>query len=165
MKRCVISPAPGALVTRDGMQKRIAGRDVVRGDILVLSEGDRVPADAVLLFCSNFSVEESLLTGESVSVNKIESDDANIAIDRPGGNNTSFLYSGTLVLNGQGIAKVSSTGIYTDWQNRKKPPDSGNRKNTFADRNGKTREKHCNCWRFALSACCHPLLCDTGEYS
>ncbi len=106
--------SPRALVIREGKQKRIAGRDVVRGDILVLSEGDRVPADAILLSCTNFSVDESLLTGESVSVNKIECDDANIKIDRPGGDNTSFIYSGTLVVNGQGIAKVNSTGINTE---------------------------------------------------
>ena len=54
--------SPRALVIRDGEQRRIAGREVVRGDILVLNEGDRVPADAVLLSCLNFSVDESLLT-------------------------------------------------------------------------------------------------------
>ena len=57
--------SPRALVIRDGKQRRIAGREVVYGDIIVLSEGDRVPADAVLLSCTNFSVDESLLTGES----------------------------------------------------------------------------------------------------
>jgi Ca2+-transporting ATPase len=56
--------SPRARVIRDGVEKRIAGREVVPGDLLVLSEGDRVPADAVLLCCSNFSVDESLLTGE-----------------------------------------------------------------------------------------------------
>ena len=62
--------SPRALVIRDGSQKRIAGREVVRGDVIVLNEGDRVPADAVLLSCTNLSVDESLLTGESVSVRK-----------------------------------------------------------------------------------------------
>src|SRR5512136_2503748 len=63
--------SPRALVIRDGVEKRIAGRDVVRGDLLVLKEGDRVPADAMLLSSLNLSVDESLLTGESVPVRKI----------------------------------------------------------------------------------------------
>jgi P-type Ca2+ transporter type 2C len=60
--------SPRALVLRDGEQKRIAGREVMRGDLLVLAEGDRVPADAVLLSGVNVSADESLLTGESVAV-------------------------------------------------------------------------------------------------
>ena len=59
--------SPRALVIRDGEQQRIAGREVVCGDIVVVAEGDRVPADAVVLACRSLSVDESLLTGESVS--------------------------------------------------------------------------------------------------
>ena len=66
--------SPRALVVRDGEQQRIAGREVARGDILILTEGDRVPADAVLLACNDLMVDESLLTGESVPVRKIASD-------------------------------------------------------------------------------------------
>ena len=62
--------SPRALVIRDGERKRIAGRDVVRGDLLILSEGDRVPADARLLQSSSIEADESLLTGESVPVLK-----------------------------------------------------------------------------------------------
>ena len=62
--------SPRALVVRDGEQVRIAGRDVVRGDVVLLVEGDRVPADAVLVDCVNLSVDESALTGESVPVRK-----------------------------------------------------------------------------------------------
>jgi Ca2+-transporting ATPase len=62
--------SPRALVIRDGKQQRIAGREVVRDDIVLIAEGDRVPADAVLLSGSNTSVDESLLTGESVPVRK-----------------------------------------------------------------------------------------------
>lgn len=54
--------SPRALVIRDGHKKRIAGREVVRGDVLILSEGDRVPADALVLSTVNLMVEESLLT-------------------------------------------------------------------------------------------------------
>src|SRR5512136_2293215 len=60
--------SPRALVIRDGVEKRIAGREVVRGDIMVIAEGDRVPADGVLLAGVNISTDESLLTGESVPV-------------------------------------------------------------------------------------------------
>ena len=55
--------SPRALVIRDGQPQRIAGREVVRGDLLVLAEGDRVPADGVLVDASTFQVDESLLTG------------------------------------------------------------------------------------------------------
>lgn len=64
--------SPRALVIRDGQQRRIAGREVVRGDQILLSEGDRVPADAVLRYTLNVTVDESLLTGESVPVRKIK---------------------------------------------------------------------------------------------
>ncbi len=62
--------SPRALVIRDGERKRVAGRDVVRGDLVVLAEGDRVPADAILLECDDLQTDESLLTGESVPVRK-----------------------------------------------------------------------------------------------
>ena len=105
--------SPRALVIRDGAEKRIAGRDVVRGDLLILKEGDRVPADAVLLFCSNFSVDESLLTGESVPVRKVAADDV-MDMGRPGGDDLPFVYSATLVVQGHGIARVLATGIRTE---------------------------------------------------
>jgi Ca2+-transporting ATPase len=63
--------SPRALVVRDGAQLRIPGRDVVRGDLLLLAEGDRVPADSALVECTNFAVDESALTGESVPVRKV----------------------------------------------------------------------------------------------
>src|SRR5215470_12395345 len=66
--------SPRALVIRDGRRKRISGIQVVRGDVLVVNEGDRVPADADLLAGSNVMVDESLLTGESVPVQKNLSD-------------------------------------------------------------------------------------------
>ena len=105
--------SPRARVIRDGVEKRIAGREVVPGDLLVLSEGDRVPADAVLLRCSNFSVDESLLTGESVPVRKIACEIPG-AIEPPGGEDRPFVFSGTLVVKGQGLAIVSATGLKTE---------------------------------------------------
>ena len=64
--------SPRAQVVRDGKERRIAGREVVRGDLLVVNEGDRVAADAQLLACLNMMVDESLLTGESVPVRKFD---------------------------------------------------------------------------------------------
>lgn len=105
--------SPRALVIRDGEPRRIAGREVVRGDMLVLSEGDRVPADAALLTCSNFSTDESLLTGESMPVRKIACQD-DLEMGCPGGDDLPFIYSGTLVIQGQGIACVKSVGGHTE---------------------------------------------------
>ncbi len=105
--------SPRALVIRDGEQKRIPGREVVREDIIVLREGDRVPADAVVISCENLSVDESLLTGESVSVRKSEGDEKEVS-SRPGGDDLPFVYSGTMVVSGRGLAKVTLTGARTE---------------------------------------------------
>ena len=105
--------SPRALVVRDGRERRIAGREVVPGDILVISEGDRVPADAVLLSCLNLSVDESLLTGESVPVRKTD-DEQDGKERRPGGDDLPLIFSGTLVVQGQGIARVIATGIKSE---------------------------------------------------
>lgn len=105
--------SPRALVIRDGQQKRIAGREVAREDMIVLKEGDRVPADAVVLSCSNLSVDESLLTGESVPVRKGEWDGKE-KIKRPGGDDLPFVYSGTLIVQGRGVARVSAVGAHTE---------------------------------------------------
>ena len=105
--------SPRALVIRSGERKRIAGREVVPDDIIVLAEGDRVPADSVVLSCENFSTDESLLTGESVPVRKVVWD-GSLPMTRPGGDDLPFLYSGTLIVQGQAIAQVRSTGIATE---------------------------------------------------
>jgi len=105
--------SPRALVIRDGQHQRIAGREVVCGDIVVISEGDRVPADSVVLACRSLSADESLLTGESVPVRKSLWDGVAI-IGRPGGDDLPFLYSSTLVVQGQGLAQVVATGTRTE---------------------------------------------------
>ncbi len=105
--------SPRALVVRGGERKRIAGRDVVPGDILVLSEGDRVPGDCVLLSAVNLATDESLLTGESVPVRKqAASNDTEMA--RPGGDDLPFVFSGTLVVRGTGLALAKATGLQTE---------------------------------------------------
>jgi Ca2+-transporting ATPase len=101
--------SPRAQVIRDGSRQRIAGREVVRGDIIMLAEGDRVPADALVLECTNLSTDESLLTGESLAVRKVAGQAASPAV-QPGGDDIPFVYSGTLVVRGTGIARVVATG-------------------------------------------------------
>ncbi|MFI5181943.1 MAG: cation-translocating P-type ATPase [Thermoanaerobaculia bacterium] len=105
--------SPRALVVRSGEKRRIAGRDVVRGDVLLLSEGDRVPADAILVHAASMSLDESLLTGESVPVSKRPGERTE-GMGPPGGDDMPFVFSGTLVIQGQGIAEVQGTGLRTE---------------------------------------------------
>jgi Ca2+-transporting ATPase len=107
--------SPRALVIRDGSSTRVAGRDVVRGDRVVLSEGDRVPADGVVLTASDLEADESLLTGESLPVRKVAGGMAIAALaPRPGGNDLSFVYSGSLVVRGSGLFEAVATGANTE---------------------------------------------------
>lgn len=103
--------SPRALVIRDGVRKRIAGREVVRGDLIVLGEGDRVPADGWIVENAGLHIDESLLTGESVSVRKIAGGPAvPTALARPGGDDLPFVYSGSLVVRGAGLCVITATG-------------------------------------------------------
>ncbi len=106
--------SPRARVVRDGESVRIAGRDVVEGDIILLAEGDRVPADAVLLEGNELHADESLLTGEPVPVRKIaaygEALQASATPTQPGGDDLPYVYSGTLIVQGHGTARVTATG-------------------------------------------------------
>jgi P-type Ca2+ transporter type 2C len=125
--------APRALVIRDGQEQRTAGRDVVRGDLLVLHEGDRVAADA-LLVQGQLTVDESLLTGEAVPVDKLPAPEPDQAVPpttsdpltsaalpdaaagapaTPGGDGTPHLFASTVVTKGVGLARVSATGAAT----------------------------------------------------
>ena len=107
--------SPHALVIRDAMRKRIPGREVVRGDLIVLGEGDRVAADAVLVESLDVQTDESLLTGESVPVRKIAGDKGSMTgVQRPGGDDLPFVFSGSLVVRGTGIAEVTATGARSE---------------------------------------------------
>ncbi|MBF0232115.1 MAG: HAD-IC family P-type ATPase, partial [Desulfamplus sp.] len=148
--------SPRALVIRDGVERRIAGREVVTGDIFVLQEGDRVPADAVVLYSVNLMADESLLTGESVAVRKSEwaewndiknninpkpvrgdtgheytashgeakqNIENNIKQNvhevykhtvQPGGDDTPFVYSGSMIVQGNAILRATATGKETE---------------------------------------------------
>ena len=92
--------SPRALVVRDGEPVRIAGGDVVRGDLTIVAEGDRVPADMRLVVVNDLMIDESLLTGESLPVEK--------HVDSPA-------YGGTLVVKGQGRGVVTASGVRTEF--------------------------------------------------
>ncbi len=106
--------SPRANVIRESQQRRIAGREVVTGDILLLAEGDRVPADAELIWCVNLTVDESLLTGESAAVRKAVCSGTQAVASQPGGDDLPYVYSGTLVVQGQAVARVYATGGRTE---------------------------------------------------
>ena len=107
--------SPRALVIRDGERKRIAGREVVRGDFVVLGEGDRVPADAVLVLCQDLQTDESLLTGESVPVRKVAAEiGAPTQQYRPGGDDLPCVYSGSLIVRGSGVGEVTAIGALSE---------------------------------------------------
>lgn len=107
--------SPRALVIRDGERLQIASRDVVRGDLMVLNEGDRVPADGWIARGDALECDESLLTGESVPVRKSACGLAAPTQQlRPGGDDLPFVYSGTLVVRGSGLAVVSATGAASE---------------------------------------------------
>jgi len=93
--------SPRAMVIRNGSAQRIPGREVVREDLLIISEGDRISADGVLLESHELACDESMLTGESEIVEKQ-------ALN-------SQLYAGTLVVRGQGLMRVSTTGHQTEF--------------------------------------------------
>jgi Ca2+-transporting ATPase len=104
--------APTARVLRDGHEQRIGAREVVPGDLLLIADGERVAADAVLRRAENMSVDESLLTGESVpvpkrarAVNGVESNTTDDA---------QMVFASTLVTTGRGLAEVLRTGTRTE---------------------------------------------------
>lgn len=104
--------SPRALVIRDGKEKRIPGREVVVDDIVILQEGDRVPADGFVLTTVNLQTDESLLTGESVQVNKTVWDGKQ-EFGLLTGKEQCCVYSGTLIVRGHGMALVTATGLDT----------------------------------------------------
>lgn len=96
--------APRAMVIRDGKSNRIPGGEVVPGDIIQLNSGDRIPADGKVLESLNLMVDEAILTGESIAVHKAQSHSEETE---------NKVYSGTLVVSGRGVYKVTQTGGQT----------------------------------------------------
>ena len=105
--------SPRALVLRDGQQIRIPGRELVVGDIVFLTEGDRVPGDVVLLEAGDFAADESLLTGESVPVEKMAWDGQTPVILRPEVEGVPGAFSGSLVVRGHALGEVRAIGPQT----------------------------------------------------
>ncbi len=103
--------APMASVIRDGHRKAVAGDDVVPGDVVLLEAGDRVPADLRLIDANGLKIDEAVLTGESMTVDKAL---APVSEQAPLGDRTSMAFSGTLVTYGQGKGVVVATGTRTE---------------------------------------------------
>ncbi|MEN9889148.1 MAG: hypothetical protein RL559_1185 [Pseudomonadota bacterium] len=102
-----------ARVWRDGQVQRIAAREVVVGDLLLLAEGDRIAADARVLQAENLMVDESLLTGESLPVGKQAGPDEAQA-SAPGAADSPSVFAATHVVRGQALARVTATGARTE---------------------------------------------------
>ena len=102
---------PHAKVLRDGVIKKILSQDIVPGDIIIIETGDYVSADARLISSTNLKIDESMLTGESMSVLK----DANLILDENTllGDRKNMVYSGSFVTSGHGKAIVTETGMQT----------------------------------------------------
>jgi Ca2+-transporting ATPase len=102
--------SPRALVIRDGRRRRIPGREVVVGDLVLLGEGDRVPADGSVIEGEDLAADESLLTGESLAVAKRAAVASTANVPAPGGPDTPYVYSGTLVVSGHATVRVRAIG-------------------------------------------------------
>ena len=103
---------PTARVVRENKEKEIQAREIVPGDILVLEEGDRIPADARLLEIVELSVDESVLTGESTAISKITE---TLPVNTPIADRKNMIFTGTYVVNGRAKAIATSTGINTQF--------------------------------------------------
>ncbi|HBT47291.1 MAG TPA: calcium-translocating P-type ATPase, SERCA-type [Peptococcaceae bacterium] len=103
--------APFARVIRDGREQRILARDLVPGDIILVEGGDRVPADALLVWSANLEVEEAPLTGESQPVAK---EPGPLPGEVPLAERRNMLYMGTAITRGRGRAVVVATGMATE---------------------------------------------------
>jgi Ca2+-transporting ATPase len=100
--------SPRALVLRDGIAQRVASRELVVGDCIVLAEGDRVPADTRIVEAHNLRVDESVLTGEAAPMHKFA------AADEAAAAPASMLYANTLVVAGQARAIVTAVATRTE---------------------------------------------------
>ncbi len=106
LKKLVV---PTAVVLRDGVEKEISIIDLVPDDIIILSEGEKIPADLEIIESFSLKVDEAILTGESIPAEKKV---RNKASSR---NKSHLLFKGTLIVNGRGKARVISTGSRTEF--------------------------------------------------
>jgi len=103
--------SPNAMVMRDGRQMTVRADELLPGDIVLLQSGDKVPADLRLFRVKGLQIQESVLTGESMAVEKITEPVAQEAVI---GDRRCMAYSGTLVTHGQGAGVVVATGPQTE---------------------------------------------------
>ncbi|MEM2141870.1 MAG: HAD-IC family P-type ATPase, partial [Candidatus Thorarchaeota archaeon] len=103
---------PTVTVLRGGSSHVISTREVVPGDIIVLKEGDRIPADARLVQSVNLKVDEAILTGESIPVQKTTDP---LPADTPISDRRNMVMSGTVATYGKGVAVVVATGMSTEF--------------------------------------------------
>jgi Ca2+-transporting ATPase len=103
--------APESTVVRNGERQRIAARDIVPGDIVLIEAGDKIPADARLIEVANLQTDEAPLTGESLPVTK---DTRMLEHELVLGDRRNMLFSGTVATYGRGRAVVVSTGMTTE---------------------------------------------------
>jgi Ca2+-transporting ATPase len=104
--------APHVTVIRDGCETVIASADLVPGDLMLIREGDKIPADGTVARCSDLCVDESTLTGEAEGVWKSPEGEA-----EPSGDywRRDYCYAGTLVIQGTGIVRVDKIGAATEY--------------------------------------------------
>jgi P-type Ca2+ transporter type 2C len=100
--------APTARVKRDGKIINISAKELVVGDVIAIEDGDRIPADCVIIKCSNLQSDESILTGESVPVEKTTYFNMDTA------NKKNSLYMGCSITHGRGFGKVIAIGMNTE---------------------------------------------------
>jgi P-type Ca2+ transporter type 2C len=105
--------APQVRVVRGGVVRRIPARELVPGDVFLLGEGERVAADGVVREAGALAVDESLLTGESVPVDKQACATSSLVLPAPGTDAAGFVYAGTLVVGGHATVEVLGTGLRT----------------------------------------------------
>lgn len=101
LKKMVV---PVSIVIRNGQQQEVAMRDLVPDDIVILAEGDKVPADLKILKSFSLKADEAMLTGESVPANK------DVGEGKEG-----LLYKGTIITTGRAVGKVIATGVHTEF--------------------------------------------------
>ena len=102
--------SPRTLIIRGGHRIVLPSQVVVRGDVVVLGEGDRISADGILRRAGNLQVDESVLTGESLAVSKRVASPGDTHMAQPGADNTPYVFSGTMITRGSGLFTVIETG-------------------------------------------------------
>ena len=100
-----------ATVVRDGQRLSVDAETLVSGDIVTIQAGDRIPADLRLIQCSNLTIDDALLTGESMVVTK---DPVEVELNAPLGDRRCMAFWGTFVASGQGLGVVVNTGVATE---------------------------------------------------